>query len=136
MFETPEGAFVGISAPVLLSALDLDDASPDFYVSRFLAVPAVIQAAAFLAETPFPSALMSFERSMAYPDVPPGKRPLPFFDSIVNAPLIFSLAQGSTVSLDYMSVEQTYRFGFSVPLTMGEKAHASVLRVTVDAMPK
>ena len=128
VFETPEGAFVEISAPVLVSALDLDDAGPDFYVSRFFAVPAVIQAAAVLAETPFPSVLMSFERSMAYPDVPASRRLLPFLDPIVNASLIIPLAQGSNVSLDYMSVEQTCRFGFSVPLTMGEKACISTAR--------
>lgn len=139
VFQTPSGPVAEVANLMLAADLNLGDAGPDFLVSRFVAVPSVLQAAAYLGEAPFPSStwMMQGSRESAYPNVAVTNRPQPFFDCIGNARArVPWLDPDREVTIEFPICELGIRFGYKISLYLPRQELLECFSGALWALPK
>jgi hypothetical protein len=139
IFQTSNGPVAEVANLMLVADLNLNDAGPDFLLSRFVAVPSVLQAAAYLAETPFPSStwMMQGTRESAFPSVPAAHRPQPFFDCVGNVHArVPWLDTEREVTIEFPEYEHGIRFGYKIPLNRPRGELLEIFDGVLSALPK
>lgn len=139
LYQAASGPVAEVANVMLAADLDMSDAGPDFLLSRFVAVPAVLQGAAYLAETPFPSStwMMQGTRELTFPEIPVGHRPQPFFDCVGNDPVrIPWLDADRELTFEFPLVETGIRFGYKIRLDLSAQELTVIFDRVLTALPK
>lgn len=137
-------ASIAWTSDLLACFADLDISEPDlqYLQSRLIHVPAVIQAAFFLAETPFPSAghLYALERSIAYAgaDIPTQLLPSPFVEwYILDDVIVPKVVDGQLSGLLFAPFPGwVVRAGFEISDDLSLDQLQVCLSVAIKAFPK
>ena len=145
MYREPSGAvLLQWSSDLLACWADRDLSNPTkrFLLSRFLNVPAVLQAAYFLAETPFPSTATFFAlpRGSALPDrdLPIGKYPRPCIEWVeAESVVVPQVEDGSVTDIVYRDAPPwIVRGAYAISTAMPDEQLVACVKMATDAFSR
>lgn len=131
--------FIDWSTRILTSDASPAKGTPWFSQSRCFHVPALLQAALFLGENPFPSTanLMQLNRTIAFPGVPVDKLPVPAVGMTSDAFANVCFYQGSVLQQSTLDdIPCMFELGYSISADLPGDALATCIATVASALSR
>lgn len=108
---------------------------PELWLAEAFSVPAQAHALLFVGETPFPSAIFSMSRSVAWKDVPDDLVPTPFLSFVKNglACLNFGNSGENSIEANYAGYPWVLTAGYLIPAS-SEAQFDEILPSVIDTL--